>query len=159
MPMKKKTVQLTTPFTCDIVTTSHWFHLNCGVSGLFIMFHSRISCHQPTILWQNSKIFWQSENGYGHDTHNFDSMHCTKNEVSIQNFFSKCDQISSFLRIWSHLLKKYFMENCIFCAVIAYSTLGTLCCDVVLIVLVYDCLFWAPKYYIWQLTNYLFQWD
>ena len=25
-----------------------------------------------------------------------------KNEVSIKNFFSKCDQIHSFLRIWSH---------------------------------------------------------
>ena len=32
-------------------------------------------------------------------------------------FFSKCDQIRSFLRIWSHLLKKYIMENFIFCAV------------------------------------------
>ena len=67
---EKKAVQLTTPFTCDIVTTSHWFHLNCGVSGLFIMFHSHISCHQPTILWQ-------SKNGYGHDTHVFDVRACT----------------------------------------------------------------------------------
>ena len=25
-----------------------------------------------------------------------------KNEVSIKNFFGKCDQIHSFLRIWSH---------------------------------------------------------
>ena len=30
--------------------------------------------------------------------------------------FSKCDQNRSFLRIWSHLLKKSFMEN-FFCAV------------------------------------------
>ena len=29
--------------------------------------------------------------------------HCTKNEDSIKDFFSKCDQISSFYRIWSHL--------------------------------------------------------
>ena len=28
------------------------------------------------------------------------------------------DQIRSFLRIWSHLLKKYLMENFIFCAVL-----------------------------------------
>ena len=28
------------------------------------------------------------------------------------DFFSKCDQIRSFLRIWSHLLKKSLMENC-----------------------------------------------
>ena len=29
----------------------------------------------------------------------------------IKDFFSKCDQIRSFLRIWSHLLKKSFMED------------------------------------------------
>ena len=34
-------------------------------------------------------------------------------KFSIQDFFSKCDQIRSKLRIWSHLLKKSF----IFCAV------------------------------------------
>ena len=36
---------------------------------------------------------------------------------SIKDFFSKSDQIRSFLRIWSRLLKKSFMENFIFCAV------------------------------------------
>ena len=35
----------------------------------------------------------------------------------IKDFFSKCDQIRSFLRIWSHLLKKSLMENFFFCAV------------------------------------------
>ena len=43
------------------------------------------------------------------------TLHCTKNEVFqgglLQDFFS-------FLRIWSHLLKKSFMENLIFCAVL-----------------------------------------
>ena len=29
----------------------------------------------------------------------------------IKNFFSKCDQIHSFLRIWSHLLKKSLIEK------------------------------------------------
>ena len=29
-----------------------------------------------------------------------------KVKFSIKDFFSKCDQIRSFLRIWSHLLKK-----------------------------------------------------
>ena len=29
----------------------------------------------------------------------------------IKGFFSECDQICSFLRIWSHLLKKSLMEN------------------------------------------------
>ena len=35
----------------------------------------------------------------------------------IKSFFSKFDQIRSFLWIWSHLLKKSLMENFIFCAV------------------------------------------
>ena len=36
-------------------------------------------------------------------------------QFSIENFFSKCDQIRS-SRICSHLLKKWLMENFIFCA-------------------------------------------
>ena len=39
-------------------------------------------------------------------------------KFSIKDFFSKCDQIRSFLRIWSYLLKKSLIENFIFCAVI-----------------------------------------
>ena len=35
----------------------------------------------------------------------------------IKDFFSKYDEICSFLQIWSHLLKKSLMENFIFCAV------------------------------------------
>ena len=37
-------------------------------------------------------------------------------KFSIKYFFSKCDQIRSFLRIWLHLLKKSLMKNFIFCA-------------------------------------------
>ena len=43
--------------------------------------------------------------------------HCTKMKFSIKVFFSKCDQICSFLRIWSRLLRKSLMENFIFYAV------------------------------------------
>ena len=32
-------------------------------------------------------------------------------KVVIKDFFSQCDQSRSFLRIWSHLLKKSLMEN------------------------------------------------
>ena len=39
-------------------------------------------------------------------------------KFSIQDFFGKSDQIRSFLRIWSYLLKKSLMENFIFCAVL-----------------------------------------
>ena len=38
-----------------------------------------------------------------------------KMKFSINNFFSKCDKIRSFLRICSRLLKKSLMENFIFC--------------------------------------------
>ena len=40
-----------------------------------------------------------------------------KLNISIKDFFSKCDQIRRKLRIWSHLLKKSLMENFIFCVV------------------------------------------
>ena len=40
-----------------------------------------------------------------------------KMKFSIKDFVSKCDQIRSFLQIWSHLLKKSLMKNFIFCAV------------------------------------------
>ena len=38
-----------------------------------------------------------------------------KMKFSMKDFFSKCDQNRSFLRIWSHLLEKPFMKNCNFC--------------------------------------------
>ena len=40
-----------------------------------------------------------------------------KMRFSIKDFCSKCDEIRSFLQIWSHLLEKSLMENFIFCAV------------------------------------------
>ena len=41
----------------------------------------------------------------------------TVQKMRFKDFFSKCDQIYSFLRIWSHLLKKSLMENITFCTV------------------------------------------
>ena len=40
---------------------------------------------------------------------------------SIKDFFSKCDQICSLMRIWSHLLKKLLMKNFIFRAVLDFA--------------------------------------
>ena len=37
-----------------------------------------------------------------------------KMKLPSQDFISKCDQIHSFLWIWSHLLKKFSFENFIF---------------------------------------------
>ena len=48
-----------------------------------------------------------------------------KMKVSIKDFSSKCDQIRSFQRIWSHLLKKSLLENFIFCAVLREKTYFT----------------------------------
>ena len=38
-------------------------------------------------------------------------------KFSINDFFSKCDQIHRKPRIWSYLLKKSLIENLIFCEV------------------------------------------
>ena len=48
-----------------------------------------------------------------------------KFKLFIKDFFSKCDQICTFLRIWSRLLKISLMENFIFCAVYAESRIKT----------------------------------
>ena len=45
-----------------------------------------------------------------------------KLKFCIKIFFCKCDQIRSFLRIWSHLLMKSLLENLIFCAAVATLT-------------------------------------
>ena len=44
----------------------------------------------------------------------------------MKDFFSKCDEIGSFLRIWYHLLKKSLIENFTFCAVHLPQKLATL---------------------------------
>ena len=47
----------------------------------------------------------------------FFKSHCTKLKFSTRDFFSECDQVFSFLRIWSHLLKQSLVESFIFWAV------------------------------------------
>ena len=66
-----------------------------------------------------------NENFFLHFCKNIVSFSCffftftaQKMTFSIKEFFSKCDQIRNFQRIWSHLLKKSLMQNIIFCAVI-----------------------------------------
>ena len=49
--------------------------------------------------------------------HSQDSFTAQKMKFSIEDFSNKCDQLRSFLWIWSNLLKKSSMENFIFCAV------------------------------------------
>ena len=47
-----------------------------------------------------------------------------KIKISIQDFFHKYDQIRSYSRTWSHLLKKSLIEKFIFCTVKASSQAG-----------------------------------
>ena len=46
------------------------------------------------------------------------SLHYKKKmKFSTRDFLCKCDQIRSILWIWSHLLKKYLMENHFLCSI------------------------------------------
>ena len=45
-------------------------------------------------------------------------------KFSIKDFFSKYDQICIFLRIWSHLLEKFLMENVKFSDMVIVGNLG-----------------------------------
>ena len=64
-----------------------------------------------TVISDNRELFFFYNAEHNHNT-------AEKIKFSIKNCFSNCDQIRSFLRIWSHLLKKYLMENFVFCAVL-----------------------------------------
>ena len=50
-------------------------------------------------------------------TRHLHSYNTQKLQFFIKGFSSKCDQIRRKLRFWSHLLKKSFIENFIFCVV------------------------------------------
>ena len=52
-----------------------------------------------------------------------------KMNFSIKFFLGKCEQICRKLRVWSHLLKKFLMENIIFCAVLAQFYICTFLCS------------------------------
>ena len=56
----------------------------------------------------------------------YKNYHYTEMKFSLEDFFSKCDQVRRKLRIWSHLLKKFLMENFIFSAVYFASPSGDL---------------------------------
>ena len=69
------------------------------------------SLHQPSIVCALLK--WLLKVVIGLVAKQIDTLH-KKEKFSIKEFFSKCDQIRIFLRIWSHLLKKSLMEKFIF---------------------------------------------
>ena len=63
----------------------------------------------------NTKYIFRLSRSYRSPKQNFTAQ---KMKFSSKDFFSKCDQIRQKLRIWSHLLKMFLMENVIFCAVL-----------------------------------------
>ena len=65
----------------------------------------------------SSQILKYPRNLSGTYRHVHDLNATQKMKFSIRNFFCKCNQICRFQRIWSHLLKKSFTENFIFCIV------------------------------------------
>ena len=84
------------------------------------------------------------------------SIHFTtqKMKFSIQNFFSKCDQIRRKLRIWAHLLKKSLMENFIFCAVFNQEKLSCPTCYLLLTHKKNYAYLTDSKYSTWLLKKY-----
>ena len=79
-------------------------------------------------IWRRTYILWDIRieligKEIQIEIFNFLALHVTlstvqKMKLSIKDFFSKCDQNHSFLRIWSHLVKKSLTENFIFRAVV-----------------------------------------
>ena len=72
----------------------------------FILISIRIGSQIPLILLNDDLLIKQHLVGQRKKKHTVQKM-----KFSISGFFSKCDQIRSFLRIWSNLLKIYVMEN------------------------------------------------
>ena len=80
------------------------------------MFPNKVANGFPsfTVFAKRSILDVWKGSEYGSDC--YYEVHAQELKFSIKNFFSKCDQIRRKLRIWSHLLKKYLMENFVFFA-------------------------------------------
>ena len=63
-------------------------------------------------------ISWKIHHWFLSYTRGVLSTTAQKMKLSIKDFFSKCNQICSFLKIWLHLPKKSLTKNFIFCAVV-----------------------------------------
>ena len=84
---------------------------------LIIIFHLQISRYD-----MNLKL--SKDGGLRDFEHSMNMiLAAQKMKFSIKDFFSKCDQIRSFVQIRSHLTKKSLLENFIFCPVLAVKKL------------------------------------
>ena len=68
--------------------------------------------------WEKYRAWWTTYL----DTYLLSDCFCIRPKMrfTIKDFFSKCGQIRSFLRIWSHLLKTSLVENFLFWALLLY---------------------------------------
>ena len=102
--------------------TVNYFHEKLHLrrcTGFWIRFCNLFKSRWPTImnlLVQLTHIIYLSHYLLQNVSKNF-TFTAQKMKFSIKDFFSKCDLIRSYLRIWSHLLNKFLMENFDFCAV------------------------------------------
>ena len=117
-----------TTFTLNLVTGTRFENIYqpslISFMWCFNEFFSGISIVKVVKTWKKKFIFHVSFNFFQYSwaatiNHWLKAKywHCTKMMFSINSFFIKCDQISSFLWIWSHLLNKLLMEDFCFCAV------------------------------------------
>ena len=92
----------------NIVTLTHFF---CFYLDSFIIFHFIFNFHFIVFVIVIIIIYtYFSRESFMSTT--VISFHAAqKMKFSIKDFCSKCDQIRSFLLIWSHLLKKFLMED------------------------------------------------
>ena len=98
---------------CEYCSPSHYYliHYKQETADLFTF--------TEEILIE--KLHFLSSAAYYHFAHRwyiYLKKHCTRIKFFIKDFFSKGDQIRRKLRIWSHSLKKFLLENFILCAVI-----------------------------------------
>ena len=101
-----------------VKTEKHWFAL-CFTGSEFILSNS--SSPMRKLAFSLDKIWFIFFVRSGVSLSKFYLLNisrCTYTaqnmKISINDFFSKCDQIRSFLPIWSYLLKKSLIENFIF---------------------------------------------
>ena len=87
--------------------------------------------HHVWVILKKIEVIWLT----GHITSNFFSRLCfpphKKWSFDIKNFFSKCEQIRSFMRTSYHVLKKSLMENFIF--------FGSIWCNLAYYIMYIDC--------------------
>ena len=84
----------------------------------FLWVSLQTKCYKKTErfgIFEKSTI-WPIQNSLERNSwsSNWEPVTARKMKFSTKDFLSKCDQIRSFLRIWSHLQKKSFVENFIF---------------------------------------------